>query len=78
MLFGLLKRILMVMFILFIEINVGFCIIYYGVNVGNSKISYLINIWMSENFEKKVLLIIKIKYLFLFLVEKLRIDIFYL
>lgn len=53
MLFGLLKRILMVMFILFIEINVGFCIIYYGVNVGNSKISYLINIWMSENFGKK-------------------------
>lgn len=53
MLFGLLKRILMVMFILFIEINVGFCIIYYGVNVGNSKISYLINIWMLENFEKK-------------------------
>lgn len=53
MLSGLSKRILMVMFTLFTETNVGPCTIHHGANVGNSKTSLLTNIWMLENFEKK-------------------------
>lgn len=53
MLSGLSKRILMVMFTLFTETNVGPCTIHHGANVGNSKKSHLTNIWMSENLKKR-------------------------
>lgn len=78
MLSGLSKRILMVMFTLFTETNVGPCTIHHGANVGNSKTSHLTNIWMSENFKKKVLPKTQIKYLSSLPVEKLRTDTSYL
>lgn len=78
MLSGLSKRILMVMFTLFTETNVGPCTIHHGANVGNSKKKSFDKYLNVGEFEKKVLPKTQIKYLSSLPVEKLRTDTSYL